>query len=57
MNKLHLSIIIPAYNEELSIASTIQTFIENFDKTDIDYEILVINDNSKDTTYNIVKNI
>lgn len=47
---LKLSIVIPAYNEEGSIAETVQTLYEVLQKYKIDHEIVVINDNSKDNT-------
>jgi dolichol-phosphate mannosyltransferase len=47
---MKLSIVIPAYNEEESIAETIDQIEEAFSKVAIDHEILVVNDNSKDNT-------
>jgi len=47
---MKLSIIIPAYNEEESIAETIKCIEEAFENVKIDHEILVIDDNSKDNT-------
>jgi UDP-N-acetylglucosamine diphosphorylase / glucose-1-phosphate thymidylyltransferase / UDP-N-acetylgalactosamine diphosphorylase / glucosamine-1-phosphate N-acetyltransferase / galactosamine-1-phosphate N-acetyltransferase len=45
-----ISLIIPAYNEELSIGYVIDDFRDNVD------EILVVNNNSKDDTEKIAKN-
>ena len=45
-----LSVVIPAYNEEDSISETIQTLAETLLKENIEHEILVVNDNSKDNT-------
>ncbi len=47
---MKLSIIMPAYNEEESISETVETLVLALSKTTIDYEILVVNDNSKDNT-------
>lgn len=48
------SVIIPAHNEEASIAKT----IEIIEKTlNIDYELVVVNDHSQDSTVDIVKNL
>ena len=52
---MSLSIIIPVRNEEEIILKT----LEKFDKswlTQIDHEIIVINDNSSDETTNLIKN-
>src|SRR3990167_4163535 len=46
-----LTIIIPARNEELSIAATIKKLI---DKVTVEYEILVVNDHSSDKTKEII---
>ena len=51
-----LSIIIPAYNEEMSINKTIlSTLALKLDFPKIDFDIIVIDDGSKDDTYNVVK--
>ena len=54
---MKLSIIIPAYNEEESIANTVDSIYDAFSKVEIDYEIFVINDNSKDNTLGALKNL
>ncbi len=50
-----LSLVIPAHNEEGSIESTVMAFHEALSKVKILHEILVINDNSKDKTEEILK--
>jgi dolichol-phosphate mannosyltransferase len=52
-----LSIIIPAYNEEESIVETIETIELALASAKIDHEILVVNDNSKDTTEEVLKHL
>lgn len=47
---MKLSIIIPAYNEEGSIAETLWNITQVLKRESIDHEILVVNDNSKDNT-------
>ena len=47
---MKLSIIIPAHNEEGSIEETVRALSTTLDKEKIDYEILVVNDNSFDRT-------
>ena len=46
-----LSVIIPAYNEEKMIHKTASTISEILSKSGISYELLFINDGSKDTTW------
>jgi dolichol-phosphate mannosyltransferase len=47
---MKLSVVIPAYNECESIPETLHTLYESLSKVNIEHEILVVNDNSKDTT-------
>lgn len=48
-------ICIPAYNEEKSIGFVIKDIKEIMDKTKYKYNVLVVDDGSKDNTVNIVK--
>ena len=50
----NLSVVLPAYNEEEVIASTITTVLDVLDSWQIDAEILVVNDGSADRTGEIV---
>ncbi|MBC1258843.1 glycosyltransferase, partial [Trichormus variabilis] len=52
-----LSIVIPAYNEEDCIVQTIQTISKTLEIEQIDYEILVVNDNSRDRTEELLQQI
>lgn len=47
---MKLSVVIPAYNEEESIAETLRTLYAKLVAEQIDHEIVVTNDNSKDST-------
>lgn len=47
---MKLSIVIPAYNEEGSIEETLRTLYTKLKNEQIEHEILVVNDNSKDNT-------
>jgi len=49
-----ISLIIPAHNEELVIEETIRHFYKALKKENIRHELLVINDNSKDKTEEIL---
>lgn len=53
--KKNLSIIIPAYNEEENIFSTLTEVASHFKKTGYAFEVLVINDGSTDKTVHEVK--
>ncbi|MDZ8241081.1 MAG: glycosyltransferase [Nostoc sp. ChiQUE01a] len=52
-----LSIVIPAYNEEDCIVQTVHTISTVLEQEKIDYEILVVNDNSKDNTEELLQQI
>jgi len=54
---MKLSIVIPAYNEEESIAETIDGIEKAFDTIKIDHEIFVVNDNSKDNTLKVLESL
>ena len=51
---MKLSIVIPSYNEEESIKETIDSLEKTLEKENIDREIFVINDNSKDNTIEVL---
>ena len=52
---MKLSVVIPAHNEEGSMAGTLTLLTTELDQEKIDYEVLVINDNSRDGTEEILK--
>lgn len=53
---IFFSIIIPAYNEQHNITTTISTICKYFSKKKVtDYEIVIVNDNSKDKTESVLK--
>lgn len=51
---MKLSVVIPAYNEEGCIESTVRAFSERLIAEKIPHELLVVNDNSKDSTASIL---
>lgn len=57
MNQKKLSIVIPAHNEEGCLEETVRAFHEELQKENIAHEILVVNDNSKDSTEEILKKL
>ena len=52
---MKLSIVIPAYNEEGSIAETLLNLAHVLKRESIAHEILVVNDNSKDNTLQVLE--
>lgn len=52
-----LSLVIPAYNEEWCIQDTVMKFHQKLQHNSIPHEILVINDNSKDSTEKILQKL
>lgn len=55
MSLKSLSVFLPAYNEEDSIASTVEGVVEVLNSLKIDWEVLLINDGSKDKTADVAK--
>lgn len=55
MSEIHLSVIIPAYNEEKRLPKTLEEIDKYLSKQSYDYEILVVNDGSKDKTAEVVR--
>lgn len=56
-NKIHLSVIIPAYNEVKRLPKTLAEIDKYLRKQDYNYEIIVVNDGSKDGTAELVKKL
>lgn len=54
---MKLSVVIPAYNEEGSITETLTTLYDKLKSENIDHEIFVTNDNSKDSTPKILEEL
>ena len=54
---MRLSVVIPARNEEKSIETTIRDLHATLSQENIDHEIVVVNDNSKDGTELILSNL
>jgi dolichol-phosphate mannosyltransferase len=54
---MKLSVVIPAYNEEGSLGETVNTLHKALSDHGIDHEILVVNDNSKDNTIDVLENL
>lgn len=54
--KNSISVIIPCYNEEINIINTVKEVLESVIFLNFDYEIIIIDDGSRDSTFTIVKN-
>jgi dolichol-phosphate mannosyltransferase len=54
---LKLSVVIPAYNEEGSVAETVAGVVSVLEREQIDYEVLVVDDNSTDGTGTVVASL
>lgn len=50
-----LSIVLPAYNEEALIASTVRAVVETLSRWGLEFEVVVVNDGSRDRTGEIVE--
>ena len=57
MSTLTLSVIIPAYNEEKNLGRTVNDLTIVLQKEQVPYEIILVNDNSSDTTPEIIKGL
>lgn len=54
---MKLSIVIPAYNEEQSLPETLTSIYTALSKDNIQHEIVVVNDNSKDGTLKVLESL
>lgn len=54
---MHLSVIIPAYNEEKNIRKTIESIYKYLFDRDLEHEIIVVTDGSTDQTDEIVRSM
>jgi len=54
-NETYLSVIIPVYNEEKRLPKTLEAIDEYLRKQSYDYEIIVVNDGSKDKSEEVLK--
>jgi dolichyl-phosphate beta-glucosyltransferase len=54
---LDLSVVIPAYNEELRLPSTFEAMHKFLAESGLNFEIIVVNDGSKDGTVRVVQDL
>lgn len=55
MGKVDVSVVIPAYNEEKYIKNSLSSLSRSAQKTDINYEVVLVDNNSTDKTVDIAK--
>src|SRR5215470_11939150 len=51
---MKLSVVMPAQNEEGSVGATVEGLVAVLDEEGIDYEVIVVNDDSTDSTEAVV---
>src|SRR4051812_49240912 len=51
---LSISAVLPAYNEEQVIAASVAAMVKTFESYSADYEVIVVNDGSRDRTAEIL---
>jgi dolichol-phosphate mannosyltransferase len=51
---MKLSVVMPAQNEEGSVGATVEGVVAALEREQIDYEVIVVNDDSEDTTEAVV---
>jgi len=56
-NEIHLSVIVPAYNEEKRLPDTIFDIDKYLSKQNYNYEIIVVSDGSTDRTVEVAKEL
>ena len=54
---IKLSVVVPAYNEEKRIGDTLKSIDSYLEKQDYGYEIIVIDNNSRDKTFDVAKKL
>ena len=56
-NPISLSAVLPAYNEEGNIGKTVSDAVAYLNKTVVEYEVIIVNDGSVDSTAEIVEEL
>ncbi len=54
---MKLSVVIPAYNEEQSLPESLPVIYEKLQQENIQHELVVVNDNSKDSTLKVLEEL
>lgn len=56
LNDIFLSLVFPAYNEEKRLSPALERAVNYFSSLNIKYEIIIVNDGSRDRTLDLIKN-
>ena len=56
INDIFLSLVFPAYNEEKRLTPALEKAVNYFSSLNVKYEIIIVNDGSKDKTLELIKN-
>lgn len=51
------SVVLPVYNEEKIVSTTIRNLIALFQRMDMDWEVIPVDDGSKDNSYDVLKSL
>jgi len=54
IDDISLSLVVPSFNEESRVSSTIDHAIKFLNTLQIKYEIIIVNDGSKDNTWSVI---
>jgi len=57
MNKKLLSVVLPSYNEEANVPLVYKELIKYIDTKSFDYELIFVNDGSRDGTWSVIKSL
>lgn len=57
MPDFKLSVVIPAHNEEANIAGTVHELVSVLDENELQFELIVVDDNSQDQTAQVVRTL
>ena len=56
LSDIFLSLVFPAYNEEKRLSPALEKAVNYFSSLNIKYEIIIVNDGSRDKTLDLIKN-
>ena len=54
---VHLSIVVPVYNEEESVEKLVANIVHAGEQFDFEYELILIDDGSNDSTWKIIEGL